>query len=185
MAQKTVGFYTLIADDDLKRMLGALLVLDELGKPEEFRVTFPVKPTLIQRQLYGESLFPHVGVELCGLPLYQALKAKPQLMVVSHLEFLLLGDMVASPLVFLEPAGSTLVVKGTSSNSRSAQKQIESPSGRFEPVRVAYPETYSPERCSQAAALVADFFRAIDLLEPFDRIDVAVQMLQEQDEKFR
>lgn len=182
MAQRTVGFYKLIADADHKLMVGALLVTDELGKPEEFRVTFPVKPTLIQRQLYGESLFPHVGMELCGLPLYDALKARPHLMVVSHAEFLFLGEAVESPLVFVERSGTTLVVKGAPSTSHDV---IESGSGRFEPLRVRYPDGYKPERRAQTAALVAELFRAVDLMEPFNRIDVAVRILQEQDEKFR
>jgi hypothetical protein len=183
MAQKIVGFYKLIADAERKRMMGALLVTDELGKPEEFRVTYPVKPTLIQRQLYGESLFPHVGIELCGLPLYKALKARPSLMVVSHAEFLLLGDEIESLLVHIERAGTTLALKSVGSST--SHQTVDSSSGRFESLRVSYPDSYQQDRRAQAAALVADFFRAIDLVEPFVRIDTAVRILQEQDEKFR
>lgn len=182
MDRKTAGFYKLIADAEHKRMIGALLVTDELGKPEEFRVTFPVKPTLIQRQLYGESPFPHVGMELCGLPLYDALKARPHLMVVSHPEFLFLGEAIESPLVYAERSGTTLIVKGAPS---SLHDVVESNSGRFEPLRVRYPDGYKPERRAQTAEVVAEFFRVVDLMEPFNRIDVAVRILQEQDEKFR
>jgi len=185
VAQKTAGFYKLVADEEHKRMLGALLVTDELGKPTEFRVTLPVKPTLIQRQLYGEALLPHVGVELCGLPLYQALKDKPALLVVSHPAFLPLNDRVQSLLVYLERAGSSLVIKSTDDGNRSMSDKVASRSGRFEPISLTYPGAYEASQRSQALALVEDFFRAVDLLEPFERIDVAVRMLQEQDERFR
>ncbi|MEZ4619252.1 MAG: hypothetical protein R2867_27585 [Caldilineaceae bacterium] len=66
--EKHIAFYKLIYDSEAKNLLGAILVLDELGKPQEFRVTYPVKPTMIQRQLYGDALVPHVGIELCGKP---------------------------------------------------------------------------------------------------------------------
>lgn len=184
MTLKTVGFYKLISDEDRRRMLGALLVVDELGKPEEFRVTYPVKPTLIQRQIYGESLFPHVGMELCGLPLHDSLKRMPDLMVVSHPAFLLLGDAITSPLVYLERAGETLTVKSNNGLGHNAET-IDSTSGLFAPISVVYPDSYQPHQRAEAAAIVADFFRAVDLLEPFNRIDVSVRILQEQDEKFR
>ena len=77
-----IGFYSLVATSDEKGYLGALLVTDDIGKPEEFRVTHPVKPTLLQRQIYGETLIPHIGVSLCGVPLYEALKNKPSLLLV-------------------------------------------------------------------------------------------------------
>jgi len=70
----TIGFYALLSTTDNKGFVGALLITDDLGKPEEFRVTYPVKPTTLQRQLYGDSLIPHIGIELCGKPLYQALR---------------------------------------------------------------------------------------------------------------
>jgi hypothetical protein len=184
MALKTAGFYKLIADEERKRMLGALLVVDELGKPEEFRVTYPVKPSLIQRQIYGDSLFPHVGMELCGLPLHDSLKRRPDLMVVSHPSFLMLGDAIPSPLVYLERAGETLSVKSNNGLGRAADT-VDSTSGIFAPIRVIYPDSYQDAQRAEAATLVVDFFRGLDLLEPFNRIDVSVRVLQEQDEKFR
>jgi hypothetical protein len=183
--KKTVGFYKLITDEEHKRMIGALLVTDDLGKPEEFRVTYPVKPTLLQRQLYGASLFPHVGMELCGLPLYETLRSKPALLVVSHPDFLLLSDAINTPVVFLERAGHTLTVSVLGENTRPQQDKFQSATGRFEPIQVTYPITYREDRRGKAAELVIDFFNGIDLLEPFSRIDIAIRVLQEQDERFR
>lgn len=185
MEDQRIGFYQLLTDQERKRLIGALLVTDELGKPEEFRVTYPVKPTMIQRQLYGDSLVTHVGVELCGEPLFTALREKPTLLLVSHPELLVLATSVTAHVAHLEKAGATLVVNDATKGPRPRQEQIQSTSGRFEPIRVTYPISYTPEEQGNTARLIADFFGGIDLLEPFHRITVAMQVLQEQDEKFR
>ena len=48
---------------------GGILVTDEWGKPLEFRCTSPVHPNPVQRTLYGQTLLPHIAVELIGAPL--------------------------------------------------------------------------------------------------------------------
>lgn len=182
---KRIGFYKLIGDDEFKTMVGALLVLDELGKPEEFRVTYPVKPTMIQRQLYGDSLLPHVGIELCGKPLFDTLKKPPQLLVLSHTRFLALGDLIRTPVVYLERAGESIVVSASNTGDGQNRQKMQSQSGRYDPINVTYPQSYEREQIARTASLVADFFNGIDLLEPFSRINVAIQTLRAQDERFR
>ncbi|MCB0132294.1 MAG: hypothetical protein KDD78_15645 [Caldilineaceae bacterium] len=183
MSERRIGFYRLLSQED-RFLMGALLVTDELGKPEEFRVTYPVKPTLIQRQLYGNSLISHVGVELCGLPLVEALKQRPELIVVSQPQFLSMGDAVPATVVHLDRAGTTLVASSASDESSTTRK-VQSESGRFEPLLIAFPLSYKEEVRNAATASVADFFRGFDLLEPFNRIAVALRTLQESDERFR
>jgi len=56
---------------------GAILVTDDWGKPLEFRCTAPVKPTAVQRTLYGSTLTPHLLVALIVEPLMEALNAEP------------------------------------------------------------------------------------------------------------
>ncbi|MEZ4730223.1 MAG: hypothetical protein R3E79_24095 [Caldilineaceae bacterium] len=182
---KRVGFYRLIHDDELKAIIGALLVLNEVGKPEEFRVTLPVKPTLIQRQLYGESLLPHVGIELCGKPLVDMLKTVPDLLVINPIQLLGLAEAITVPTVYVERAGESFVVNVPSATEGAKKQKVQSASGRFEPLSVSYPTTYNQADCASAATLVSDFFTAIDLLEPFNRITIAIQTLRTQDERFR
>ena len=56
---------------------GAILVTDDWGKPLEFRCTPPVKPTAVQRTLYGSTLTPHLLVALIAKPLMDALNEEP------------------------------------------------------------------------------------------------------------
>jgi hypothetical protein len=185
-----IGFYSLQLTLDQRGYIGAILVTDDLGKPEEFRVTYPVKPTGLQRQLYGDSLLPHVGIELCGKPLYQSLKDKPKLLVVRHARFLQLGEMIDCPTVYLERVGEALQVRpdatASSQNQPSTQQErLHSSSGRFQPLSATFPSTYGAEDISKTRAELERFFRGVDLLEPFSRIEVALKALGEQDEKFR
>lgn len=183
--EKRVAFYQLLYDQEAKNLLGAMLVLDELGKPQEFRVTFPVKPTMIQRQLYGDALVPHVGIELCGKPLYDTLKSGPQLLVTSEALLLGLADEINIPVVYLERAGESLVVNMPAGTAQPAKQKLTSHSGRFNPVAVSYPSSYAEDERAVATEMVSDFFAGIDLLEPFNRINVALETLRAQDERFR
>ncbi len=180
----SIGFYALRPTADEKGLLAALLVTDDLGKPEEFRVTYPVKPTLLQKQLYGESLLPHVGIELCGKPLYQALKKKPSLLIVSDARFLRLAYAVDCSVAHLQKLGEVLQV-GTPNSSQGRQTKLSSSSGRFQPVVVTLPFDCPEEQQRRTEALLARYYAGVDLLEPFKRIEVALQVLADQDIKFR
>lgn len=177
----TVGFYAVLPSSDGKGQLGALLVTDEIGKPEEFRVTYPVKPTLVQKQLYGDSLFPHVGVELCGAPLYESLRNKPDVLLVSDERLLLLSRHVSCPVVHASRLGDTLQVKAGDAPARGT---LKSSLGRFNPIGLSFPAEYGDDDRRGAQELLERFFEHIDLLEPFDRITAAVKELAAQNTEF-
>ena len=83
--QTTIGFLGYREFDDGKAYRGAILVTDESSKPLEFRCTAPVRPTNLQRTLYGKSLLPHILTELIAVPLIASMREKPQL---EHLHLL-------------------------------------------------------------------------------------------------
>jgi hypothetical protein len=99
-----IGFFGVYPTPDKQGYLGALLVLDRFGTPEEFRVTYPIKPDKLQRLIHGASLERHIGVELCGRPLLAVLKCRPCLraLVVADANLADLGDGLECPLVVVE-----------------------------------------------------------------------------------
>lgn len=179
-----LAFFTVEPTKDNKGYLGAMLVTNDLGMPEEFRVTYPVKPTLLQRQLYGDSLMVHIGVTLCGLPLQKALKTKPEIYLVSDRRFLPLADEIQAPVVQIERLGEAFAV-GTSSDTSPLRKKIQSKSGRFQPLSVLVPASFEETRQQQSLSALERHFQTIDLIEPFERIKGALQALEAQDERFR
>lgn len=70
--------------------VGGLLVTDAAGLPVEFFSTLPVRPTAVQRAVYGRALDRHVSVELCGRPLLQRL--------AGDVDALVLGSPSLAPL---------------------------------------------------------------------------------------
>ena len=50
-----IGYLAVTAQEPLG-YLGGVLVADEFGLPVEFRHTLPVRPTKLQRALYGDAL---------------------------------------------------------------------------------------------------------------------------------
>lgn len=179
-----IGFYSLETTLDGKGYLGALLVTDDLGKPEEFRVTYPVKPTLLQRQLYGESLVPYVGVELCGKPLYKTATNKLELLMVSSMIFLPVSQAADCRVACLERMGDTMKLSDEAGGPPAHHGTLRSHSGRFQPLAVTYPLDYTDDERAEAYGLLERFFSSVDLMEPFDRIKVATEALAGQDPDF-
>ena len=179
-----IGFYALVPTKDGKGHLGALLVTDHIGKPEEFRVTFPVRPTRVQRQLYGQALLGHIGVSLCGAPLYQSLinQGHVKLLLVSHSELLPIKSYASCLVVHVQRTGERFEV---ATGAKSQADVTGSVPGGFQPLTSTYPQRYTDEQKTEARQLTEKFLKNIDLVEPFDRIHNAITALAEEDERFR
>ena len=139
-----IAFFSLEPTKDKKGVIGAILVTDDLGMPQEFRVTFPVKPTNLQKRLYGESLLVHIGVTLCGEPLYKALQKKPELLLVSNRQYLSLSTKVNSDVAHVSRMGDSFVVD--KDGEKASEKKVHSKSGRFQPILVHFPTDYDEEK---------------------------------------
>ena len=182
-----LGFLALLPTGNDDGYLGALLVLNTMGVPVEFRATFPVKPTLLQRTLYGESLEPYIGVELCGKPLLKSISHQLSLLIVNLAYLLPVRGGTDSPVLFLQRAGEAIEVTSAvtpNSSSTNAKPHLESKTGRFQPVTITVFDA-RPEDLEQARPMLEQVFAESDLLEPFDRVKLAVQTLQTQDKRFQ
>ncbi|NOZ28515.1 MAG: hypothetical protein GXP39_10750 [Chloroflexi bacterium] len=140
-ANERVGFFKLAMTPGQDGFLGALLVTDHIGKPVEFRVTYPVKPSLVQQTIYGASLIPHIGIELCGRPLYEMLETKPSLLLVEDDQFLPLSEAVTGFVARVRrPEQLTELVQ-----EDSEETLLTHPTSRFQPLAIAWPSHYDSE----------------------------------------
>lgn len=181
--EEYIAFFSLEQTKDKKGVIGAILVTDDLGMPQEFRVTYPVKPTNLQIRLYGDSMLVHIGVTLCGEPLYKALRNKPELLLVNHRSFLPLSTKTTSEVAHVKRIGEAIVVD--KDGEKTPEKNIHSKSGRFQPIQVFFPPDYNEQEKEKTTTLLEKYFQSIDLIEPFDRIKSALEALSDQDERFR
>lgn len=180
-----LGFLSLEETVNKDGYIGAILVTDLQGVPLEFRCTHPVKPTLIQKPLYGESLQPFIGNELCGKPLVESLQNKPSCMVVT-IDFLLnLRPDISIPTVFIKHAGEVIEVDSEHKQTNPLpRKRVESPTGKFQPMILMTHSDYKDD-FEKIQSLLGDSLKTLDLIEPFTRIKTALEVLARQDSKFQ
>jgi len=180
-----LGFLSLCETSNHDGYLGAILVTDLQGIPQEFRCTHPVKPTTLQRPLYGDTLESYVGVNLCGIPLIESIQNKPSLIVVNK-DFLLgVRTGSESPTVFIRRAGEAIEIKTLGdSQGKSKRERIDCPTGRFQPVVIMPHYGYSDDTNS-ARKILESVFTYLDPIEPFERMAKAIEVLGKQDKRFQ
>lgn len=155
---------------------GALLVVDSRGIPLDFRYTDLVSPTKLERVLYGDALELYIREEVILGSLLGAVEKKPDLWVC--------GDRHLMGPVFRKVRQPAVTLESTDRPS------LEEP-GKFIPL----PEdgSYllqaallgSPLRISvlsgadmvKVASLLSQSGKTMDVLEPFIRIDKALESL--------
>ena len=153
---KYAAFLNLLKNKGESNYIGAVLVTDFFGVPNEFRCTHPVKPTEIQRQLYGSTLERHIGVELCGKPLLLALQKKPSLVLVKMQFLLSVREGSASPVLFVRRSGDVLKVADPA-GGLSLERKVDPQDSAFESVMVRVHENYS-EDLDKSGSLMMSYF---------------------------
>lgn len=146
---------------------GALLLTDRNGAPVEFRCTSPVSPTRMQRILYGKTLVPHIAQRLVGLPLIEAVTTRPTVLVSQDNVFLGLRDFVTEPVV---------CVRQRIAESSAVQNEEEGPFG-FVTLEA---NAKHHEDVDAAREMIRD---CEDLLDPFERIEQALELDEERSEE--
>jgi len=180
-----LGFLALYETSSHDGYLGAILITDLHGIPQEFRCTHPVKPTTIQKPLYGDTLQPYIGVKLCGIPLIESIQNKPSLIVVRE-EFLLdVRTACPCPVILIRRAGEVIDI-GTSDSPETTLKRerIDCSTGRFQPI-VFSPHPDFDDDMLFVRETLEIIFPYFDLLEPFERMSKAIEVLSKQDKRFQ
>jgi hypothetical protein len=176
-----VAFLSYIELDKGGAGRGAILVTDQATKPVEFRCTTLIRPTTVQRTLYGETLRPHIAVELVGQQLMQALEEKPSVVVVKDPMFLELRPSVEVRLVCVRKQGEQIAAPPWAPGEPDPRSEdvLACDSGKFQPLVLTTHWQYASEMPS-ALELLRPVFASADLLEPFDRMERAVQEVERQ-----
>lgn len=176
-----IAFLSLFETEAKDGYLGAILVTDAKGIPQEFRCTHPVKPTSVQKSLYGDTLLPHISINLCGIPLLKSIQSKPALILLKDDSFLGVRPASPCPVAVVRRAGTAIDVRSATDNNPLQKTRLESLAGRFQPIVV---EANGSE-CQVAQNLLQNIFGNLDPLEPFERMASAVQLLAKYDKKFQ
>jgi hypothetical protein len=133
---------------------GGILTTDIETKPYEFRVTSPIKPTQTQQILYGSSLKDYVYGELICVPLIKATKEKLSMVLAKENYLIATRPLVSVPVILMYPNG-TQVGQGIRPVSLSSHKNFQN-------------------ELTFAQTILAPIMQKHDLLEPFERLRLAL-----------
>jgi hypothetical protein len=175
--QTTIGFLGYREFDDGEVYRGAILVTDEWGKPLEFRCTAPVRPTKLQRTLYGKSLLPHILTELIGAPLVSSVREKPQLILIADEAYFDVRHKVSAPVIRVTRPGTPRAKQQDQSKSKSLL--LQSASGKFAQVEIEAHWKFAADLDSTGERL-RDLFGRWDLTEPFQRLAEGLQVVHDE-----
>ncbi len=162
--------------EDKKAVRGGALVIDESGKPLEFRCTSPIRPNAVQKMLYGRSLQPYILVELIGRPLLKGLREQFDFIVVNSPFFLNLREHFDRPCLFVRRQGEEMTA-GSDGEDRSPSELVDSP--KYDPVVMQGFEEY-PEDTKKAYPIFQALSKRMNILEPFERIARALERVHEE-----
>lgn len=173
--------YVMVEGED-GQFRGAALVVDMRGIPVDFRYTDPIRPTRLEKILYGNALEVYLREELILQSLMGAVETKPQLWICAEEDLILplknisrtkavcISASVHAP---LEAAGSV----EPADNADTFFIQADSVSA---PLRVTFSAGVRPDEVQQTASVMSDAAATMELLEPFGRIQKALASLAEE-----
>ena len=157
---------------------GASLVVDFRGIPMRFYYTDPIKPSRLERILYGNALEVYLREELILESLLNAVEVKPALWICREPDLL-------TPLKILTK-GKVLFLTSSHRSPMDATGNVESAGEPWvymvqtdsvsAPMRVVFPENTKEDEVKQAAAVLVDAAKTMELLEPFGRIQKALSL---------
>ncbi len=187
--------------EDAKALRGGALVVDRNTEPLEFRCTSAVRPTLLQRILWGARLDGHIAAALLGRPLIRSLEQGYSVVVIRNPDFFEIRGELQVPLILvnrdvnieLEYESSHKPTERVERPDDSGGKPPEfgeegasdvltNPTGRFEPVILRCDPKHE-EDLQAARSLLAPVFSVRDVLEPFERIANALEAIQVEETK--
>jgi len=176
-SQATVAFLGYREFDDGEAYRGAILVTDEWSKPLEFRCTAPVRPTQLQRTLYGKSLLPHVLTELIGAPLISSVREKPQIILIDDEAYFEVRHKISAPVIRV--ARQSGVKARQDDQTKSKSLLLQSASGKFAQVELEAHWKFAGDLDS-AGERLRDLFGRWDLNEPFQRLAEGLQYVHDE-----
>ncbi len=121
--ESIVAFLDLASFDDGAAFRGACLVTDGAIHPVEFRVSGVIRPTKLQKMLYGDSLHGYICNDLVGLPIIETLETKPVVLLVRDAEFLSMRPKIDIPMLCVQsPEGGKTTFQAHSEYENEAEE---------------------------------------------------------------
>ncbi|HQK95819.1 MAG TPA: hypothetical protein PLD23_20135 [Armatimonadota bacterium] len=179
MPRQAIAYLITRCSEDRDSYLGAVLTTDDKSLPIEFFHTSPpVRPTRLQRVLYGGALDAYIRRDVIGSPLLKALKERPALVISSDDLVLDLDGEAGCPVVRVQQTNSEPLAHVGDTQELSPTQRLVQLRPKSGPIRVTGPRD-DPALLSRVGELLAQLTETMDILEPLDRVAQAVELIWE------
>jgi hypothetical protein len=148
--------YLICPQDAAKNFVGAVLVTDSRTRPLHFAYALPVRPTKLQRLLYGSTLEEHVKIDVIAEKLLKNLPQVPDVIFVDSEDLLKLRRISRMPVAFL-----------------SKDNAAESDARRLSPL--VFKSGSIPQDNEAVGQIVARLETEVDIVQPFERVREAMK----------
>ncbi len=158
--------------------LGGVLVTDASGIPLDFRYTEPITPTKLQAVLYGKALEPHLKEEVIQKTLLKELKVTPDLFLVPPVD--LVGGWSGDkrfPVLAVQKTQEPPMPRLGEVLRVSAREVLLQVSEGAAPLRVLFATGTELATQEQAVGRLLEAGYHMDLAEPLERVQAALQTL--------
>lgn len=158
--------------------LGGVMIIDKDGIPLEFAYTENIKPTKIQRILYGQSLEKYIKREVILNNLLNHIKVKPDLLITPEENLAELRTSATYPIINIsQTALSPLTEVGISQDINKGEFVLQAaPSGS--PLRIKLAEASDDNR-RKTESIILELGKLMDLVEPINRVEGALRAIWE------
>lgn len=176
--KQLIGYLTVETKDNYFR--GAALVTDVRGIPADFRYTEPVRPTKLERILYGGALDIYLREEVILSNLIEAVEVRPALWLVDSDELIRPVQKIAK----IPVISASATQRSPLDQSGQYEPTVEDGVFMFQadnisaPLRLALAEE-SASQIAQLAQTLQSAAEEMELLEPFSRMSKAIESVAE------
>ncbi len=151
---------TRTADNDY---VGGIMVTDPYAIPVEFKYSEPIKPTGLQKILYGNSIEKYLLVDVIAKKLLQNLEEKPKFILIEDSR--LLDIQFKTPIIFIN-----MPTKGAEESKESKLREELSK----DTLESGYDILFNGTLTSDDIKWLERISDEIDILEPFHRLKEAL-----------
>lgn len=152
----------------------ALLITDIRTKPVEFRITAKVYLEELQKIIYGESLKNALFVEKIGVEILGSAQSDFDVIIVKDRELFNLREHFKKPILLFDRYDEFRGV-----DRYSVKLQSQNP--KFNPVLAKF-TPQDEEASKKAIRQIQETFRYHNIVEPFERIERAIDFLNQRED---
>lgn len=174
MNQNHLGYFACIEKDG--RFVGAVMITDDLGIPQEFKYSEPIKPTKIQAILYGGSLHRHIKLNVIRNKLFKSITHKPAYVFIDNTDPSLMGKCEGLDIIMVQRTGYQDLKKvGEIATPKENEMFLKDHDNR-DTLRIS---TSSDSSVALEAVkdYILGFSENFDIAEPMERIERAITAL--------